>query len=347
MNLIRNKFGSGIVVNQAELNGKTYITTAACMSVFSESLGWANANKCNVVHAPIDADNIVVLSCQVTDLAILNDFDTIENLRKQYPGKRFFIGGCLAQRFDVSMPLGVERLDHLRSDYQELKHLNLINYEKPFWVKNFRDDDSEFAEGHLFRKMYPLRVGAGCHGKCKYCTIKVTRGKAYNLDHDKLAAEFARHDDILIVADSICAEQISTYSNMATTYNKKISFRNVEPQNVVKAKKELFSLADKKLLRILHTPVQAFNREVLKLMNRDVEQTHEALEVVRKLRGKGVFTATNIIIDYCGYENEFTKVYELFDYVTLNPYWDGVWNLAKARDRWDHYFNKFGTSTTN
>ena len=65
------------------------------------------------------------------------------------------------------------------------------------------------------------------------------------------------------------------------------------------------------------------------------------MRIVRDLKSKGVFVATNIIIDYGDCENKFGAVYELFDYVTWNPYWDGDWNAEKAQERWDFYFDKF------
>ncbi len=335
-----NKFGKDYIVSPLELKGKTYITSAACMTVYAEATGWANKNNKKIVKTAKEADNIVVLSCQVTDLAILNDLKTIETLQRKAPDRKYFIGGCLAQRFDVPLPGGVVRLDHLRADYQPLVDRGLVNYEKPFWVPHFEKNDSEDQDGHLFRNMYPLRIGSGCHGKCKYCTIKTTRGKAYDLDPDRLEREFATHDDIVIIADSVASAQIIKFSGFAIKHGNKISFRNVEPQNVVAAKDTLIALANMGLLRILHTPVQATASNALKLMNRSEKQVRKVLSVVKELKKAGVYTATNIIIDYDGCENDFEKIYSLFDYVSWNPYWNGDFNAEKAEQRWKHYIEK-------
>jgi tRNA A37 methylthiotransferase MiaB len=335
-----NKFGTGVIHSTEDMVGEFYITSAACMTVFTETSAWANVNRNRVVWKPEQADFIVVLSCQVTDLAILNDLKVLRELMKKYPDKQYFIGGCLAQRFDIELPEGVMRMDHLREDYSPVSGVGLVNYEKPFWVPDFDEGGEETDDGHLFRNMYPLRVGSGCHGKCKYCTIKVTRGKAYDLDPKLLEEEFSKHDDILIVADSVTVKQIKEYSLMALRHRKSISFRNVEPQNLVAGKEALITLALNGLLKIIHTPVQATSKKTLEIMNRDIAGTCDAISVVRILKDLGAYTATNIIIDYDGCENDFAEVYDLFDYVSWNPYWNGVWNEEEAEIRWKKYILK-------
>lgn len=53
------------------------------MTVYAETLGWAVFNKRQMTLDPSEADNIVVLSCQVTDLAILNDLKILNNLKNK------------------------------------------------------------------------------------------------------------------------------------------------------------------------------------------------------------------------------------------------------------------------
>ena len=164
------------------LEGKVFMTSAACMSVWADGLSWANAHKDRVTLNPEEADSIIVLSCQVTDLAILNDIRTLEKYQERYPGKRYFTSGCLAHRGDIDLPEFIERLELPKEDYQPIFNRNLIYYEKPFWVPDFKEQDTELADGHLLRDMYPLRIGKGCPNKCTYCTIRKTRGKFEKYD---------------------------------------------------------------------------------------------------------------------------------------------------------------------
>ena len=73
-------------------------------------------------------------------------------------------------------------------------------------------------------------------------------------------------------------------------------------------------------------------------MNRNVSATKQVLDLIYELRQKGVITATNIIIDYT-VDNKFYPNYDLeqlnkyFDYFSWNPYFDGNFELEKAKQR--------------
>ena len=169
MKEITNKFGSGILYEEKDLGESIYCVCTACMSVWSDFLSFANAelgkekNRKYVTpffvekeskDVPDPTDTIVVLGCQVTDLAIYNDLKTAEELREKYPDVSIYIGGCLAQRFDIVLPNYLRRLDVIRKEYTDLKYVTgFIDYKKPFWNKNLKDSDDEFAVGNLFRHM--------------------------------------------------------------------------------------------------------------------------------------------------------------------------------------------------
>jgi tRNA A37 methylthiotransferase MiaB len=123
-----NIFGSGILYDESALfDKKNYAISTACMSIYSEFLSWANKYNEFTTLDPSKADNIIVLSCQVTDLAILNDLRTIEKLHESFPDKTFFIGGCLANRFDIELPSWVKRLSRICSDYTHIEEKLIIN----------------------------------------------------------------------------------------------------------------------------------------------------------------------------------------------------------------------------
>jgi tRNA A37 methylthiotransferase MiaB len=322
-----------------ELVGKSYMTCSACMSVWADGLSWANAHTEAVTTKLSEADNIIVLSCQVTDLAVLSDLRTIEKYHSMFPEKNFFISGCLAKREDVSLPSFAERLDTPRENYQFITNRRLVNFEKPFWTPEFSEQDSDKVDGHLFRDMYPLRISKGCPKKCSYCTIRITRGDFEKLETSLLEKEFLKFDDILLIADSPTVSQIKQWYGIALKHQKPFSIRNVEPSVTVACREELNDLADKGLLKVYHSPVQSSNPEVLLDMRRPVNATLETMAIASELKNKGVYIATNIIIDYKNYSQDFSKIYALYDYVSWNPLWDGVWNRDKAEKRFDLYIN--------
>lgn len=321
-----------------QLQGRSYMTCAACMSVWADALSWANKHKTIITKNPKEAENIIVLSCQVTDLAVLNDMRTAENLRRKYPNKKYFISGCLAQRTDIRLPRGIQRLELPKEKYQLLENRTLVNFEKPFWIKDFKEQDPQTKQGHLFRNMYPLRIGKGCPFNCTYCTIRKTRGSFEKYEnHKKLIEEFLKFDDTLLIADSPTQDQVKEWCSIAEKYSKQISIRNVEPSVAIRCKKEILNLASKGLLKIFHSPIQSNSEGILKDMNRDVKSTMETIKLAKKLKEKNVYIATNVIIDYKGIKQDLKQVYELYDYVSWNPYWDGKWGKKKAEERFEKY----------
>jgi len=354
MKKVRNKFGTGILYEADDLGQTIYAVCTACMSVWSDLLSYANYLNNFIEGAKIfpeyidtfsrKTDTIVVLGCQVTDLAIYNDLKTAEKLHEKYPDVPIYMGGCLAQRFDIELPEYLRRLDVVRKVSQDLENLNLIDYRKPFWNQNLKDDADELEDGNLFRHMYPLKTGAGCHGKCKYCTIRDTRGETYYIDAYSQIKEFLDHADtgVVITSDSPTIAQIKDWCRIAERYTKPISFRNVEPQVANACIDELCSLAGKGLLKIFHCPIQSNNERVLKAMNRNVEETFRYIDFAQDLRKYGVIVATNIIIDYV-VDGEMIHnmpekwLNEHFDYWVWNPYFDGKWDYQKAKERFDCY----------
>ncbi len=323
-----------------ELEGKIFISCSACMSVYADALSYVNASPENITSKPEEASNIIILSCQVTDLAILNDFNILDKYKKLYPDKKYFISGCLPQRLDIPMPDGVERLELPRCNYEKIYDKRLIYFEKPFWSAYFvesNDEKEEFEQGHLFRNMYPLRIGKGCPNKCSFCTIRFTRGAFEEYSATKLEQEFQEFDNVVLVADSPTAGQIKDWCEIAHRWDKPISIRNVEPDIVVKCEEELIDLAAWGLLKVFHSPIQSTTLDILIDMGRGVKNTYKSMAIVRELRVLGVFTATNIIIDYKNFPNDTADLSETYDYVSWNPYWDGVWDEEKAKKRMKNY----------
>lgn len=341
MKNIKNKFGEGILYDESDLKGKIYATSAACMSVWSDFLSWANANKKRMVKTPDKADTIVVLGCQVTDLSVLNDLKIAEILNKEHK-KDIFMGGCLSQRFDIELPYFIKRLDVIRKVNVSLNDKTLVHYEKPYWVQDFKDTDDNLKEGNLFRNMYPLKIGAGCHGLCKYCTIRHTRGETYTTDPNEQIEEFLNHENVVLISDSPTIYQIKEWCRIAIENNKEFSIRNIEPQTLVACEKELMNAAQNKVLNIMHCPIQSFDKNVLTIMNRSVYHTSKAVSIMKKLKSLGVTLATNIIIDYKdgnrNYKNfDKKRLDKIFDYYSWNPYFDGKWDYKKAEERMKKY----------
>jgi len=323
------------------------------MSVTSDWLSVITANQTlghydsvKFVRSIEEASIVVVLGCQVTDLAVLNDVRLMEDLHKQYPDKSVFVGGCLAYRFDIELPDFVKRIEVHRVFGVELSEESrkTLAWQKPFWVKGELGKE-ELSDGNLFGDMYMLKIGAGCNGKCKYCTIRDTRGASFEMVAEDQVEEFLNHADkegVVLISDSPTVKQIKDWCGIATQYGKAISFRNVEPPVTLACKEELIDLARAGLLKIYHCPIQSNNPELIAIMNRSASSTLDAIGVMDELCAAGTKVATNIIIDYVADGKEYRNMdtdwlNEHFDYWSWNPYFDGNWNRSKAEQRFEKY----------
>lgn len=347
---IKNRFGEEEIYTIEDIkknaNAKVYVACVACLSVWTDALSYIERDKNTEYTAVLDdsVTDAIVLSCQVTDLSIWNDIQTMGDIHNKYPNTNIYVGGCLAQRFDIELPEYVRRLDVFRSENTPISKdtFGKVDYRKPFWNKALKDSDKETEDGNLFRHSYPIKVGAGCHGGCKYCTIRDTRGYSYSVDPSEQIQEFLDHDDPVIVCDSPSAHQILGWIETAQKYNKSISFRNVEPPVANICMPRLLELARSGLLRVFHCPIQTLDKDLLVAMGRDAKATEEYIQNAQKLRALGVLVATNIIVDYVVngkfYPNPTDEeMKKLFDYYVWNPYFDGIFNINRAKERFEKY----------
>lgn len=361
MRLMKNRFGEGTLYAlydvlhsmDGAMDGKypkIYCECTACMSVYTDMLSYLSYTGCTPCFAKKNdktVSDVIVLGCQVTDLAILNDIRTAERLHEENPNANVYMGGCLAQRFDIELPTFIKRLDVARVESSIIKEnaKDFITWQKPFWI----NDDlgaGDYDNGNLFRNSTPIKIGAGCAGQCKYCTIRDTRGDSYERDAYMQVEEFVNaQGDIVFVADSPSVQQVKDWCHIAQRYKKPVSFRNLEPLTANECRVGLLNLSKSGLLKTLHVPIQSVNMMVLKAMNRNVGATMEYIEWSQELRKYGTKLATNIIIDYVVDGVQFqnmnkTFLDDCFDYYAWNPYFDGKWDRKKAEERFEKYIEK-------
>lgn len=358
-----NKFGNGKLYEIDDLRGKhVHVVSAACLSTTSDLESFISSrdairkNIMFVSKSTVDDSKsgvgiaFIVLGCQVTDLAILNDIKKATEIHERFPDATIYIGGCLAYRFDIELPDWCKRMETIRKEYNaiSLDAECLVEWAHPFWTNDKGIDSYGEKSGDLFRNFYPLKIGAGCNRSCKYCTIKYLRGKAYETDAYLQVQEFLDASDneyyggVVLVSDNPTDRQVKDWCHIAKRYNKEISFRNVEPFTALACRNELLDLAEAGLLKIFHCPIQSENEDVLRAMRRDVDSTLNYIALAQELRKLGVKVATNIIIDYIVdgevVHNMNTEwLNEHFDYWVWNPYFDGEFSMEKAEKHWNKY----------
>src|SRR5512139_1285741 len=88
-------------------------------------LGQVEAAGHSLVHAPDDADVIVVNTCAFIDAAKEESVDTILEMaefKKDATAKKLVVTGCLAQRYSDELAKDIPEIDHIlgSSDFQSI-----------------------------------------------------------------------------------------------------------------------------------------------------------------------------------------------------------------------------------
>lgn len=345
---VGNKFGFADIYTQDDIlveGNKIFIYNTACLTIQTEVLGWANAYSRFITTNPLEANIIINLGCQVTDLAVLNDILTLRKLKNIFgKTKQYFMGGCVAQRFDI--PLEDKRMDLLYKDYAPITDTSLITWQRPFWVDKLSSNaDGRFLRQHDNINFEYLRLGKGCHGNCKYCTIRVTRQKPSILNVDNLLSQIKPRQImfggnvtsdpnrvVVAIADTLNSTHIEQLFNYSQSLNVKFALRNIEPVVAMESYDVLMKFAKSGNLYAAHIPIQSSDPEILELMNREVEPTLASMELIKLLKASGVYTATNLIIGMTPTNHSY-DVYDICDHVAVNPYWDGKWDYDNAVER--------------
>jgi len=276
----------------------------------------------------------------------------MHDLQKQFPGKTFYISGCLAQRFDIPFeglfPRSVARLVSLKSDYTQIKK-HYVDYVDPFWVHpdtwayaqtpaNLEVGAVKQDSGLLFRHDYPMRVGSGCAGNCTYCSVKHLRGTPTTLDPDKLLREFMENPSVVAISDNPTAKQLKEWCAIAHDHKKPISFRNVEPATYWAVWDEIRDLAAYGMLRTIHIPIQHTDPQALEKMGRNPDDVIKLLSCSPE---EGSFArlsvctavATSVIEEYPHGDLDMTTPLCNVKYISKNLYWDGNWDVVRAATR--------------
>ena len=109
------------------------------------------------------ADYHVIFACAVTDSACKQARQLIRKIKRQSPNTKIAIAGCYPKLWPEDIKeLGVEVWSDWKKQFGEKLPINQ-------------------NRGRAF-----LKIQDGCDHKCKYCTIRIARGKSISEPIDKV-----------------------------------------------------------------------------------------------------------------------------------------------------------------
>jgi ribosomal protein S12 methylthiotransferase len=190
-------------------------------------LGQVEAAGHSLVHAPDDADVIVVNTCAFIDAAKEESVDTILEMAEHKKGgaRKLVVTGCMAQRYSGELAKDIPEIDHIlgSSDFQSIskvlggpvaartkgrKKLPMIEVtETPAYIY---DHDAPRVRIGANHSAY-VKIAEGCDRPCSFCIIPKLRGPQRSRSIADIVSEVERLGREGVVEVNLIAQDLTRY----------------------------------------------------------------------------------------------------------------------------------------
>ena len=292
-----------------------------------------------------DANCYLLNTCHIRDKAKEKVYHEIGRVKKIFRSKRkplVIIAGCVAQAENQEM-LKREPYIDLVIGPQAYHKINdtILNYLE----KNKKTEETDFdaiSKFEYFNKIKTnsgkissfLTIQEGCDKFCHFCVVPYTRGPEYSrpfnqiLDEAKYLADSGTKEIILL------GQNVNAYNNEKYRLSdiileiekllgiKRIRYTTSHPKDMTDDLIEVYKHS-KKLMSLVHLPVQSGSNKILNLMNRKhtISEYYEIYDRLKEINSDIQFSS-DFIIGYPGEEEEdFNATFELIQKIKfINSY---------------------------
>jgi tRNA-2-methylthio-N6-dimethylallyladenosine synthase len=292
-----------------------------------------------------DANCYLLNTCHIRDKAKEKVYHEIGRVKKIFRSKRkplVIIAGCVAQAENQEM-LKREPYIDLVIGPQAYHKINdtILNYIE----KNKKTEETEFdaiSKFEYFNKIKNnsgkissfLTIQEGCDKFCHFCVVPYTRGPEYSrpfnqiLDEAKYLADSGTKE-IILLGQNVNAYNDKKYrlSDLILEIEKlagikRIRYTTSHPKDMTDDLIEVYKYS-KKLMPLVHLPVQSGSNKILNLMNRKhkISEYYKIYDRLKKINSNIQFSS-DFIIGYPGEEEEdFKATFELIQKIKfINSY---------------------------
>tara|TARA_E500000178_G_scaffold267247_1_gene264689 strand:- start:587 stop:1882 length:1296 start_codon:yes stop_codon:yes gene_type:complete len=286
-----------------------------------------------------EADCYILNTCHIREKATDKVYHDIGRLKKNFRNKPkpiVLIAGCVAQA-EGSILLKKEKYIDAVIGPQSYHKINdtILNLEKkisPIDVTEF-DVIEKFDTLNSFKNTDNkissfLTIQEGCDKFCKFCVVPYTRGAEYSRslkelisEANQLAENGAR--EIILLGQNVNAYNFegNKLSDLILEISKiralkRIRYTTSHPKDFTEDLIEVHKNC-KKLMPLIHLPVQSGSNKILEAMNRKhkVEEYLEILKKLKKVKPEIKFSS-DFIIGYPGETNEdFNNTIKLIEQI--------------------------------
>ncbi len=282
-----------------------------------------------------ETDCYLLNTCHIRNKAKDKVYHEIGRVKKSLRLKKkpfVIVAGCVAQAENEEMLKREPYIDLVIGPQAYHK----INYKiEEFLHKQKRIEETDFEAESKFNYLNKIKntsskvssfltVQEGCDKFCHFCVVPFTRGPEYSrpfneiIDEAKILSENGARE-IILLGQNVNAYKNENFrlSNLILEIEKipeikRIRYSTSHPQDMTDDLIDVYSFS-KKLMPLVHLPVQSGSDKILKLMNRkhfisDYLKTYEKLKSINP----NIEFSSDFIIAYPGEEEEdFNATFEL------------------------------------
>ena len=282
-----------------------------------------------------ETDCYLLNTCHIRDKAKEKVYHDIGRVKKSFRLKKkpfVIVAGCVAQAENdemlkrepfIDLVIGPQAYHKINDKIEEF-----LNKQKKIEETDF-DAESKFNYLNKIKNSSSkvssfLTIQEGCDKFCHFCVVPYTRGPEYSrpfneiIDEAKILSENGAREIILL------GQNVNAYKNKNLRLSnlileiekipeiKRIRYTTSHPKDMTEDLIDVYGLS-KKLMPLIHLPVQSGSDKVLKLMNRK-HLISDYIKIYEKLKSinSNIEFSSDFIIAYPGEEEEdFNATFEL------------------------------------
>ncbi len=262
-----------------------------------------------------DADFAIVNTCTVTKNAVHKDSRMINLAKKENPGAKLLLMGCL-----LRVENKIERRDEVSSFSRNIDPEKIF---EDFSLKKFKNKEKIFSEdfANFDKTRYFIKIQDGCEQFCSYCIIPYTRGKMKSRKVEEIKEEIEKainrgYREIVLsgihiglfgreknnIEKTSLSELLREIIKIEGEYRLRIS--SIEITELSDDLIDLISNSDK-ICNHLHISLQSGSDDVLRGMNRpyNTEYFEKRINKIRELI-PDIAISTDLIVGFPGESDE-------------------------------------------
>ena len=317
---------------------KIFIKTFGCqMNEYDSNRIFDTVKKIGFEKTDVleETDCYLLNTCHIRDKAKEKVYHDIGRVKKSFRSKKkpfVIIAGCVAQAENEEM---LKREPYIDLVIGPQAYHKINSRIEEYFEKQKKLEETDFDAEAKFNYLNQIKnssskvssfltIQEGCDKFCHFCVVPYTRGPEYSRSFNEIIDEaknlsFNGVKEITLLGQNVNAYNYDKYklSDLILEIEKipeikRIRYTTSHPRDMTDDLIEVYGIS-KKLMPLVHLPVQSGSDKVLKLMNRkhlisDYINTYERL---KKINSKIEFSS-DFIIAYPGEEEkDFNETFEL------------------------------------